>query len=211
MDTFGGNKATYIGMEIEKVDTPDFKAVISDSSNYEDKINRIEIPQARSKQKDDFLTEEEQSVMRSELGKLMWLARIARPGAIYDAPAAARNFANSKPGNCDGEISNEENEEGNANENNPKPSDFAHIPGFRNFIASKSKDANKVNLLKKQKKADTSKTHFTVANLIFFEESNSEIKRGREVSDKVSQCGLGRRGHRNRSSLRCWSNFDKNR
>ena len=52
-------------------------------------------------QKSIFLTEEEQSLMRSELGKLMWLARIARPGAIYDASAAARSFANSKPENCD--------------------------------------------------------------------------------------------------------------
>merc|ERR1712105_226316 len=48
--------------------------------------------------------------MRSELGKLMRLARIARPDAIYDASAAARNFANFKPENCDGEFLFEENE-----------------------------------------------------------------------------------------------------
>merc|ERR1712114_101576 len=76
--------------------------IILDSDNYEGKINHIEISHARSKQKDDFLTEEEQSIMRSELGKLMWLSRIARPGAIYDAPAAAQNFANFKPGNGEG-------------------------------------------------------------------------------------------------------------
>ena len=85
VDTFEENKATYIGMEIEKIDTPDFKGVILDSNNYEDKINHIEIPQARSKQKDDFLIDEEQSAAMSELGKLMWIARIARHGAIHDA------------------------------------------------------------------------------------------------------------------------------
>ena len=69
-------------MKIEKIDTPDFKGVVLDSNNYEDKVNHIEISHARSKQKDDFLTEAEQSIMRSELGKLMWIARIARPDAI---------------------------------------------------------------------------------------------------------------------------------
>ena len=48
--------------------------------------------------------------MRSELGKLMRLSRITRPGAIYDASAAARNFAKGKPENCDEEVSFEENE-----------------------------------------------------------------------------------------------------
>ena len=51
--------------------------------------------------------------MRSELGKLMWLARIARPDAIYDASAAAQNFANFKPGNNDEETSFGGNEGGN--------------------------------------------------------------------------------------------------
>ena len=55
--------------------------------------------------KDNFLTKEERPIMRSELGELMWLARIARPGAIYDASAAARNFANFKPEIDDGENS----------------------------------------------------------------------------------------------------------
>ena len=36
-DTFEDNKASYLGMEIEKIDTPDFKGVILDWNNYEDK------------------------------------------------------------------------------------------------------------------------------------------------------------------------------
>ena len=114
--------------------------------------------------------------MRSELGKLMWLARIARPDAIYDASAAARNFANFKPGNCNEVISFEENKEENDNDDNPKPIDFEHIPGFKNFMANKSGDVNKVNLLKQQKKADTSKTHFAVANLIFLKKAIRKLK-----------------------------------
>ena len=46
VDTFEGNKAKYICMEIEKIDTPDFKGVILDPNNYEGEIKHIEIPQA---------------------------------------------------------------------------------------------------------------------------------------------------------------------
>ena len=56
VDFFGWNKAIYLGVELEKIDTPEFKGVILDSNNYEDKINRIEIPHARSKGKDFFLS-----------------------------------------------------------------------------------------------------------------------------------------------------------
>ena len=90
--------------------------------------------------------------MRSELGKLMWLARIARPGAIYDASAAAQNFANFKPEIDDEENSFEENEKENAYTDNPKPSDFDHIPGFKNFMEKKSENVNKVNLFKQRRR-----------------------------------------------------------
>ena len=39
------------------------------------------------------LTEAEQTIFRSGLGKLIWVARIARTGAIYGASAATRTFA----------------------------------------------------------------------------------------------------------------------
>ena len=82
----------------------------------------------------------------------------------------------SNRGNCDGVISAEENKEENANDDNPKPSDFEHIPGFKNSMANKSGDVNKVNLFKRHKKADTSKTHFTVANLIFLKKAIRKLK-----------------------------------
>ena len=42
------------------------------------------------------LTEAEQAISWSELGKLMRDARIARPGAIYDASAAAQTFSDGE-------------------------------------------------------------------------------------------------------------------
>ena len=66
------------------------------------------------------------------------MRELQRPDAIYDAPAAAQNFANFKPENGDGEISFEGNEKGNAYTDNPKPGDFDHIPGFKNFAEKKS-------------------------------------------------------------------------
>ena len=39
-----------------------------------------------------ILTGNEKAALRSELAKLMWIARIARPGAIYDASASAQTF-----------------------------------------------------------------------------------------------------------------------
>ena len=56
-------------------------------------------------------------------------------------------------------------------ENEVSPSekkwDFEHMPGCVEFMGERQKDVNKSNLLKKNKKIDTPKTHFTVRNLIF--------------------------------------------
>ena len=73
--------------------------------------------------------------MRSELGKLMWLARIARPDAIYDASVAAQNFANWKPDVSKGGISDDEiqEEEETIKVDVPKPNDFEHVQGFKDF------------------------------------------------------------------------------
>ena len=78
-------------MWIGKSCDSDSECVISDP-NYEDKINRIETPHERVSRAIDALTEDEQAILRPELGKLMRLAQIARPGAIYDASDAAQTF-----------------------------------------------------------------------------------------------------------------------
>ena len=67
--------------------------VILDSDKYEDEIKHIEISHERSRTPKEGLGEADQAILRSELGKLMRDARIARPGAIYDASAAAQTFS----------------------------------------------------------------------------------------------------------------------
>ena len=93
-------------MLVGKVGGSDFERIVLDSDNYEGGINQIEIPRERADRRSNDLTEEEQATFRLELGKLMWIERTARPGAIYDASAAARKFpggkmADSKEGNGD--------------------------------------------------------------------------------------------------------------
>ena len=66
---------------------------ISDSNKSDDEIIHIEISHARTRTPEEPLAEAEQAILRSELEKLMRIARIARPGAIYDASAAAQTFS----------------------------------------------------------------------------------------------------------------------
>ena len=91
-DSYVGNEATYLGMEITKVNDGEFGGIALGSGNYEDKINHIGIPHERTRVPKEPLAEEDQTISRSELGKLMMIARIARPGAIYDDSAAAQTF-----------------------------------------------------------------------------------------------------------------------
>ena len=96
------NKATYFGMKIEKVSNADSEGIIREPGNYADKINHIEIPHERTRQPCETLTEASHAISRSELCKLMWIARITRPGAIYDASAAAHSFSGGKNNRCFG-------------------------------------------------------------------------------------------------------------
>ena len=90
VDSYEGNQSTYLGMGVEKVSDSDCDVLVLDSNDYEDKINHIEFPHGRTRHRNGALTGEGQSISRSALGKLMRIARIARPGAIYDDSAAAR-------------------------------------------------------------------------------------------------------------------------
>ena len=85
VDRYGRNRATYLCIEIAKVRDPDCDGLILDPDNYGDKINHIEIPHVGCKWMPEALTGDDRSILRSELWKLMWVARIARPGEIYDA------------------------------------------------------------------------------------------------------------------------------
>ena len=67
--------------------------MVLDPNKYEDDIKQIEISHERMMEPGEILTENEQAALRSELGKLMWIARIARPAAIYDDAASAQTFS----------------------------------------------------------------------------------------------------------------------
>ena len=61
-------------------------------NDYEGAIRDISILPSSSRQKGEPLTEAEQFTLRPELGKLMRIARIARPGALYDDSVSAQTF-----------------------------------------------------------------------------------------------------------------------
>ena len=69
----------------------DSECVILDPWNYEAEIKQIAIPRERARHRNGALTEEE-AIFRSVSGKLMRVARTARPCAIYDDSAAAQTF-----------------------------------------------------------------------------------------------------------------------
>ena len=92
----------------------------------------------------------------------MWIARIARPGAIYDESAAAQTCSDRGRVDvlekCEEILENEEKEVAEGGKNG----DFGHKAGCAEFTGGRQKDVNKVNLLKKNKQIGASKTHFTV-------------------------------------------------
>ena len=79
-----------LGAKIKKVGDSDFEGLVLDYNDYEGKINHIEIPHDRKRRGNGALTEADQSILRSGSGELMWIARIARHGEIYDASFAAQ-------------------------------------------------------------------------------------------------------------------------
>ena len=58
------------------------------------------------------------------------------------------------------------------------------MPGFKDFLLENPKEANKVNLFKKEKETDTSKTHFTVENLLFLRKAIRKLKGGGKYQTK---------------------------
>ena len=92
-DSYEGNEATYLGMKIDKVNNGEFGWGALDSNNYEGEITHIEIYHERTRAPSEPLADDEQTILRSELGKLMRIARIARTDAIYDASVAAQTFS----------------------------------------------------------------------------------------------------------------------
>ena len=115
---------------ISKVNSADFNGIDVGSNKYEDKINTIEISHARTRTPNVPLGESGLAILRLELGKLMWIARVARPGVMYDALAAAQTFPGGKMIDfLDNGGKFLEYKEKAAKEKE-KEKDFGHMPGF---------------------------------------------------------------------------------
>ena len=129
----------------------DFEGVILDSDNFEGEINHIGVSHERTRQPDGSITEEGHSISHSESGELMWVARIALPGAIYDASAAAQTFREGGR-SMFWKRKKTFRKMGKRRFLDRKENDFEHIPGFQNLhmrakgcYASESVKGNKKN------------------------------------------------------------------
>ena len=115
------------------------------------------------------LTHDEQCALRSGMGRLMRVARIARRDALYDATIAAQTceavgkvllYPIDFEGVVDVDIAT-----------SIKNIKCARINGYSDFLEKKAKDAGRVNLLKNNKKMYTSETHTKSRNLLYFQVS----------------------------------------
>ena len=103
-EVFDGDGSIYLDMVRKKVSNEfigrcgifdgsrTFTGVTSSSNDYEGEIQCTPILPGRAKQKNEPLTEDGRFVLRSELGELMRIVRIARPGALYGASVSAQTF-----------------------------------------------------------------------------------------------------------------------
>ena len=108
----------------------------------------------------------EQTISRSGLGKLMCIARIARPGAIYAASATAQTFSVWRMGifrkkrrlfrKWEKEDTREEIKY-----------DFEHVPGFSEIcMGGRGGNVAKVNLLKKTRNRPIENTFYGIEVVI---------------------------------------------
>ena len=87
------NESTYLGMKISKAHNENFDGAISGPNKYDEEVNHIGIPHDRTRASGEPLAEAGLSIFLSGIGKSMMAARIGRPGAIYDASAAAQTLS----------------------------------------------------------------------------------------------------------------------
>ena len=88
------NDAIYLGVGITKDENGNrFACIILRPNDYEGESKDISMLPEGANRAGDFLDLEEKFALRSEFTKLMRLARIARPGVLYDASVSARTFA----------------------------------------------------------------------------------------------------------------------
>ena len=145
----------------------------------------------RAKQRSEPLTPEGQFAFRSELGGLIRTSRIARRGALYDASSSAL-----KCGEIEQVITNPIGFEEIVDVGIAKAagdSKFAHVEGYGEFLAKKSEDANRVNLLKKIKMWLRRKL-ISKCEIIVLSEGDYEFKIGRRNYNLIPDRRLGGSG-----------------
>ena len=133
VDRYEEYGSTYLGMGISEINNEDSNGIVAGSNKYGDEVNPIEIPHFRTRAPNGPLAESDQANLRSELGKLIRIARIARPGVMYDALAAAQTFAEGEMIDFlenDGKISENEEKGAMGAKEKGKKEDFGHMPGF---------------------------------------------------------------------------------
>lgn len=157
----------------------------------------------------EHVTEEEQFTLRSELGKLMRTARIARPGALYDAHVYAQISETT-----DETISNTSDFEESGDVNSTKSTGYIKhnlIQGFDEFASMFPKIVNRSNLLKKSKMVRKSKTHFQGRNYLHMRYAIWKLKSGGEITIRFPIADWG--GNEVAAEARCgaWGHFNHRR
>ena len=133
---------------------------------------------------------EGQFALRSALGELMRIGRIARRGVSYDAWASAQTFEMINES-----IFNPVEFRGGVN-SNKATGDITHKRSqcFGEFTTPCSGNVNRLNFLKANKKVGGSKTHFKVKNLIHLQKASEKLKLYGEIAVMFTSVGWGRHG-----------------
>ena len=193
------NDIMHTGLRVRKCVGGD---VVVTSEDYEKCIEEVEIRPERQKQLDEFLVEAEEKAFRSQLGKIMWLARITRADITYEAAAVAQAFAEKQVLEQDYEPENLEkiNEldleaAKPSNERNLNHEGFEHLKDFGQFCNNvENHEINKINLKKKVVKntGENFKTSLRVKNLVYLNKVIRKIKCRPNVSIQYHDVTNGR-------------------
>ena len=166
------NDIMHTGLRVRKMIDGD---VIVASEDHGKNIEEIQIRPERQRDLNAILIEEEKD-FRSQLGKIMWLARITRADITYEAAAVAQAFAEAERLEQNYEPflfgKTQEIQIETAKPNEEKiPLDnlgnFDHLVDFEKFSENKNNEwVNKINLKKKVVKntGDNFKTSLRIKN-----------------------------------------------
>ena len=80
-------KFRYIGFQIEQL--PD--SIVLDHSDYVNNMKNVSLDPGRASQKNDFLSEKEQTLFRQLIGQLNWAVQGSRPDMAHEMIHKAQN------------------------------------------------------------------------------------------------------------------------